>query len=111
MSAVVVDEDDEITLHSVMDRLMDVFKVHYQKITKGSDLKTDFMLKPEGPFKIEGINPIYGERICWQTNFYRLKHIMSGRYLAISNSNQEGGFSLQKSITNNKDCMFMFMPV
>lgn len=45
-------------------------------------------LKPEGMFKIEGRNPLYGERILWENRFYRFKHVISGKYLSIKSDDK-----------------------
>ena len=45
-------------------------------------------LKPEGMFKIEGRNPLYGERVLWENRFYRFKHVISGKYLSIGSDDK-----------------------
>ena len=52
--------------------------------------------KPEGLYRIEAENPIYGEKVHWSSNSYRLKHVISGRYLCLDPENQDQPMSLDK---------------
>ena len=66
--------------------------------------------KPEGLFKIEAENPIYGEKVQWNVNYYRLKHIISGRYLCIDDLEATEDFLyLVKEPT--PDSSFCFVPI
>lgn len=92
-----------------MTELIDMFELRFKRIESSEKKTKSTELKPEGLFKVESINPIYGERVCWQTSYYRFKHVMSGLYLYISNDKTGQLFGLKRNCDNNT--MFTFVPV
>lgn len=92
-----------------MTELIDMFELRFKKIQSSEQKTKSTELKPEGLFKIESINPVYGERICWQTSYYRFKHVMSGLYLCINTDKKDQLFGLNRSRDNNT--LFTFVPV
>ena len=103
-------ESEEISTNFVMEKLMSTYKLSYKKIIGGEEDSIEAsVLKPEGLFKIESSNPLYGERVCWQTNFYRFKHLISGRYLSLGGENLENKLNLEKEPSLYS--LFMFFQV
>jgi hypothetical protein len=92
-----------------MNELIDKFKLKFTRITKNENETETISLRPEGLFKIEGMNPVYGERVCWQTNYYRLKHVMSGMYLSTDEKGSEFYMALKRDLDDSS--LFMFVNV
>lgn len=63
-------------------------------------------LSPEGLFKIEAENPIYGEKVVMERRRYRLKHVISGRYLKLGTSD-----SLSLGSELDESTLFSFCPL
>jgi len=85
------------------------YRVSYRRIRGDEEQGSTSILKPEGLFKIEGSNPIYGERVCWNNNYYRFKHLISGRYLSVDVEKGDSYCGLEKE--PDQKTMFMFVPV
>jgi hypothetical protein len=91
-----------------MNELIDRFNLKFTKIVKNANETETVALKPEGLFKIEAMNSVYGERVCWQTNYYRFKHVMSGLYLS-TDENSEFYLNLRRE--RDDSSLFAFVNV
>lgn len=101
-------DDVNKSINQAMSELIDKFSLKFTKVVKTNNDTETVALKPEGLFKIECMNPVYGERVCWQTNYYRFKHLMSGMYLATDENSE---FYLKLKRERDDTTLFSFVNV
>ena len=98
----------EFFLESQIEKIFQQFTLCFVDLRKRC--LTEFSslngLTPEGMFKIEARNPLYGERVLWETNYYRFKHIVTEKYLYID-ENDNIGLTLKPV----KAQLFNFSPI
>lgn len=114
-------QNPEVLTRNLMEKLLSKFKIGYRRIQESSgnngqpDPKeaayvTARTPRSEGLFKIETQAMVTGERVCWTTNYYRFKHVLSGRYLAIDPKSPETNYlTLEQIPTTNS--LLSFVPL
>jgi hypothetical protein len=73
-----------------MEKVFEKTEIESNPINESLSNELPSLLRPDGLFQIEAKNPIMGEQIAWSTNYYRFKHLISGKYLMIGPDNALG---------------------
>jgi hypothetical protein len=81
-----------------MQKVFEHTEIESNPINEALSSELPSLLRPDGLFQIEAKNPIIGEQIAWSTNYYRFKHMISGKYLMIGD---DSNLHLEKEPTNS----------